>query len=109
MVVGKSLSTPPDFSAGATDAVRDAARNVGLGDEDELLRQTTLFFHACTIGENTLITRSGPRTGLVTTRGFPDTLLMMRGKVTDGLTEAEAGRPGFRSPSPSFPVHSWPR
>ena len=94
MVVGKSLSTPPDFSAGAADAVRDAARNVGLGDEEELLRQTTLFFHACTIGENTLITRSGPRTGLVTTRGFPDTLLMMRGKVTDGLTAAEAGRLG---------------
>ena len=90
MVVGKSLSTPPDYSAGAADAVRDAARNIGLGDEESLLRQTTLFFHACTIGENTLITRSGPRTGLVATRGFPDTLLMMRGKVTDGLTEAEA-------------------
>ena len=92
MAVGKSLSTPPDFSVGAADAVRDAARNIGLGGEEELLRQTTLFFHACTIGENTLITRSGPKTGLVTTRGFPDTLLMMQGKVTDGLTEAEAGR-----------------
>ena len=104
MVVGKSLSTPPDFSAGAADAVRDAARNVGLGDEEELLRQTTLFFHACTIGENTLITRSGPRTGLVTTRGFPDTLLMMRGKVTDGLTEAEAGRLAWlQKPEPFVP------
>ena len=92
MAVGKSLSTPPDFSVGAADAVRDAARNIGLGGEEELLRETTLFFHACTIGENTLITRSGPKTGLVTTRGFPDTLLMMQGKVTDGLTEAEAGR-----------------
>ncbi len=104
MVVGKSLSTPPDFSAGATDAVRDAARNIGLGDEVELLRQTALFFHACTIGENTLITRSGPRTGLVATRGFPDTLLMMRGKVTDGLTEAEAGRLAWlRKPEPFVP------
>ncbi len=104
MVVGKSLSTPPDYSAGATDAVRDAARNIGLGDEADLLRQTTLFFHACTIGENTLITRSGPRTGLVATRGFPDTLLMMRGKVTDGLTEAEAGRLAWlRKPEPFVP------
>ncbi len=104
MVVGKSLSTPPDYSAGAAGAVRDAARNLGLDGEDELLRQTTLFFHACTIGENTLITRSGPRTGLVATRGFPDTLLMMRGKVTDGLTEAEAGRLAWlRKPEPFVP------
>ena len=104
MVVGKSLSTPPDYSAGAADAVRDAARNIGLGDEESLLRQTTLFFHACTIGENTLITRSGPRTGLVATRGFPDTLLMMRGKVTDGLTEAEAGRLAWlQKPEPFVP------
>ena len=104
MVVGKSLSTPPDYSAGAAGAVRDAARNLGLGDEEELLRQTTLFFHACTIGENTLITRSGPRTGLVATRGFPDTLLMMQGKVTDGLTEAEAGRLAWlQKPEPFVP------
>ena len=104
MVVGKSLSTPPDYSTGATDAVRDAARNIGLGREEELLRQTTLFFHACTIGENTLITRAGPSTGLVVTRGFPDTLLMMRGKVTDGLTEAEAGRLAWlRKPEPFVP------
>ncbi len=103
-VVGKSLSTPPDYSAGATDAVRDAARNIGLEDERDLLRQTSLFFHACTIGENTLITRSGPRTGMVATRGFPDTLLMMRGKVTDGLTEAEAGRLAWlRKPEPFVP------
>ena len=104
MVVGKSLSTPPDYSAGAAGAARDAARNLGLGDEGELLRQTTLFFHACTIGENTLITRSGPATGLVATRGFPDTLLMMQGKVTDGLTEAEAGRLAWlRKPEPFVP------
>ncbi len=104
MVVGKSLSTLPDYSTGAADAVRDAARNIGFGDEEELLRRTTLFFHACTIGENTLITRSGPRTGLVATRGFPDTLLMMRGKVTDGLTEAEAGRLAWlRKPEPFVP------
>ena len=104
MAVGKSLSTPPDFSVGAADAVRDAARNIGLGGEEELLRETTLFFHACTIGENTLITRSGPKTGLVTTRGFPDTLLMMQGKVTDGLTAAEAGRLAWlQKPEPFVP------
>jgi N-methylhydantoinase A len=90
MTIGKALSTPDDFALGAIDAVRDAARNLGLAGEDELLRSTRLFFHACTIGENTVITRAGAKTGLITTKGFADTLLMMRGRITDGLTEEEA-------------------
>ena len=55
-----------------------------------MLRSTRLFFHACTVADNTLITRTGARTGLVVTQGFPDTFLMMRSDVTRGLTEAEA-------------------
>ncbi len=89
ITLGKALSTPDDFSRGALDAVRDAAKNLGLAGEEELLRLSRLFFHACTIGENTLITRAGAKTGLVTTKGFADTLLMMRGRITDGLTETE--------------------
>src|SRR5215471_4628990 len=80
ITVGKALSTPDDFAQGAMDAVRDAAKNLGLRGEEDLFRLTTLFFHACTIGENTLITRSGAKTGLITTKGFADTLLMMRGR-----------------------------
>ena len=90
ITIGKALSTPDDFAQGAMNAVADAARNLGLVGEEEILRSTRLFFHACTIGENTLITRAGAKTGLITTKGFADTLLMMRGRITDGLTEAEA-------------------
>src|SRR5581483_7617410 len=82
VTVGKALSTPPEFANGALDAVRDAARNLGRTDERELLADTRLFFHACTVGDNTLLTRSGPKTGLLTTKGFADTILMMRGKTT---------------------------
>ena len=89
VTLGKALSTPEDFSIGAVDAVRDAARNLGLKSERELLAATKLFFHACTVGDNTLITRSGAKTGLIMTKGFADTLLMMRGRTTDGLTEEE--------------------
>ena len=63
VTVGKALSTPDDFSQGALDAVRDAAQNLGLQGADELLLATKLFFHACTVADNTLITRSGPKTG----------------------------------------------
>ncbi|MBI4523342.1 MAG: hydantoinase/oxoprolinase family protein [Deltaproteobacteria bacterium] len=89
ITVGKALSTPDDFARGALDAVRDAAQNLGLAGEQDLLPSTRLFFHACTIGENTLITRAGAKTALLTTKGFADTLLMMRGRITDGLTETE--------------------
>ena len=90
VTLGKALSTPHDFSIGAIDAVRDAAKNLGLANERELLAATKVFFHACTVGDNTLITRSGAKTGLITTKGFADTLLMMRGRTTDGLTEEES-------------------
>jgi N-methylhydantoinase A len=104
ITVGKALSTPGDFSAGALDAVGDAARKLGLQNEDELLRSTKLFFHACTIGDNTLITRAGAKTGLVTTKGFADTILMMRGKTVEGLTEAEAAHlSALTKPEPLVP------
>ena len=90
ITIGKALSTPDDFAQGAVNAVADAARTLGLSGDDEVLRSTRLFFHACTIGENTLITRAGAKTGLITTKGFADTLLMMRGRITDGLTDEEA-------------------
>ena len=88
--IGKALSTPDDFSVGVIDAIRDAAKNVGLRDENELIPLTKIFFHACTIADNALITRTGAKTGLITTKGFGDTILMMRGKTWQGLSETEA-------------------
>ena len=90
IIIGKALSTPDDFAQGAMNAVADAAQSLGLSSANEVLCSTRLFFHACTIGENTLITRAGAKTGLITTKGFADTLLMMRGRITDGLTDEEA-------------------
>ena len=103
VMLGKALSTPDDFAVGAINALSDAAGNLGLAG-DELLRATHLFFHACTVAENTLITRTGPKTGLLTTEGFGDTLLIMRGRTTEGLTESEAFRASTQSkPDPIIP------
>jgi N-methylhydantoinase A len=104
VTLGKALSTPEDFAIGALDAVADAARNLGLASDRELLAATKFFFHACTVADNTLITRSGPKTGLLTTAGFGDTLLIMRGRTTEGLTESEAFRASTQSkPNPIVP------
>ena len=104
LTIGKALSTPDDFSRGVIDSLADGAANLGLASVDDLLRTTRLFFHACTVADNTLITRTGARTGLVVTEGFPDTFLMMRGDVTPGLTEAEASHiAALEKPEPLAP------
>jgi N-methylhydantoinase A len=104
VTLGKALSTPEDFALGAVNAIRDAAENLGLSSETALLTATRLFFHACTVADNTLITRAGPKTGLLTTKGFGDTLLIMRGRTTEGLTESEAFRASTQSkPEPIIP------
>ena len=84
--------------------MRDAAHNIGLSDEEELIRSARFFFHACTIGDNTLITRAGAKTALVTTRGFGDAILMMRGLVTQGLAPTEAAHiSALSKPEPLVP------
>jgi N-methylhydantoinase A len=103
MTFGKASSTPPEFAVGVVDAVKDAARNVGVG-LDALLGATRLFYHACTIGDNTLITRSGAATGLIATKGFGDAMLMMRGGITAGLPDAEANHSSaLTKPEPFVP------
>jgi N-methylhydantoinase A len=87
--IAKALSTPDDFSIGVIDAIGEAAAAAGVATH-QLLGSTSIFFHACTVGENTLITRTGAKTGLLTTRGFADILPMMRGKTWEGLSETEA-------------------
>lgn len=104
LTIGKALSTPDNFAIGVLDAVRDAAKSLGIASEEELLRAAKLFFHGCTVGDNTLLTRSGAKTALITTKGFADTIFMMRGRVTEGLTEAEAAHfYGLCKPEPIVP------
>jgi len=76
--VGKALSTPPNFANGVMDSIQVAAEEMNLAIE-ELFQQTYLFMHGSTVVDNTLLTRSGSTTGLITTAGFEDTLLVTRG------------------------------
>ena len=75
---GKALSTPPNFADGVIASIRSAAKAAGISVED-LLPQTQLFTHGSTVVDNTLLTRGGANTGLITTEGFEDTLLVTRG------------------------------
>ena len=75
--VGKAPSTPQDFSEGILQSVRVTAETLGMTLES-LLRQTSLFCHGSTAATNALLTRSGAKTGLITTIGFEDTIFIMR-------------------------------
>jgi N-methylhydantoinase A len=85
----KASSTPPRFEEGVLHAVTAAASGLGLTLE-QLLADTSLFAHGTTVATNILITRTGPRTALLTTRGHEDAMLIGRTvQKVAGLTESE--------------------
>ena len=92
--LGKTLSTPPDFSIGVMDSIGSAAESMGMSPSD-LLARTSLFMHGSTVVDNTILTRDGQRTGLITTRGFEDTVLATRGAYGrwGGLSEDRIKHP----------------
>jgi N-methylhydantoinase A len=88
-VINKSATTPGDFSSGVMNALQVTAESLDL-ERAELLRQTRVLKHGTTVATNALITRTGSRVGLLTTKGHEDAVFIMRavGRV-DGLDDAE--------------------
>ena len=74
---GKSLTTPDDLQRGVFDGLADAAGEVGV-QVGELLRRTGRMVHATTQSSNAVFAFTGARTAVLATRGFGDTLLIMR-------------------------------
>ena len=76
--IGKALSTPPNFGQGVIDSIENAVGTMGTTIE-ALFAETSLFMHGTTVVDNTILTRGGAETGLITTKGFEDILLVTRG------------------------------
>src|SRR3990172_11466984 len=89
VIESKSFTTPDDLSVGIMKSLDGAAKQLGVSLE-QMLADTRRMIYGSTIGVNTLIQRQGAPTGLITTRGFEDTILIMRaiGRV-DGLSGGE--------------------
>ena len=69
----KMLSTPPDFSGGITQGTEAALKENGIsGNEVEEC------VHGATVATNAIVTRTGVRTGLITSQGFRDVLEIRR-------------------------------
>jgi N-methylhydantoinase A/oxoprolinase/acetone carboxylase beta subunit/N-methylhydantoinase B/oxoprolinase/acetone carboxylase alpha subunit len=86
------------------EAVRLSAEEVGLSRR-ELLARTDLFVHGTTVATNALLTRTGARTGLITTRGHEDSIVIGRAHAqVAGLVEREIVRSArLRKPEPIVP------
>ncbi|MDT4981075.1 MAG: N-methylhydantoinase [Pseudonocardiales bacterium] len=100
----KAPTTPDDFSIGVMDALAEAAGINGI-TLDQLVRRTDVLKNGSTVATNALLTREGTRVGLITTRGFEDTVFIMRavGRV-DGLPAEEVRRIAYvDKPQPLLP------
>lgn len=103
-ISAKAATTPDDLAVGVVNAVREAARQLGVS-LDELLGKTTLFRLSGTTVTNVLITRQGAAAGLITTAGFEDTLHIGRATSTwAGVSEEEVRKVYRRTkPEPLVP------
>ncbi|WP_421998598.1 hydantoinase/oxoprolinase family protein [Reyranella sp.] len=76
-VMGKALTTPADLQQGVMDGLANAADNLSTSVRD-LLQRTDRMVHATTQSSNAVFAFTGACTAVLTTRGFGDTLTIMR-------------------------------
>lgn len=94
VTLAKAFSTPDDFSAGIIDALQVASRTLDRRLA-EVLADTRLLIHSTTVVENAVLAGELAKGGLITTRGFEDTLFITRGGYGrwSGLSEDEKRNP----------------
>ena len=69
----KAPTTPEDLTIGMIEVIEGLAAANGLGIKD-FLEQTRLLVHGTTSPVNAIINKSGPKMGLITTKGHRDVL-----------------------------------
>jgi N-methylhydantoinase A len=83
----KAPTVPNDPAAGVLATLELAAADADVSLE-KLLPQITFFAHGTTVATNAMLERKHAKVGLLQTRGFGDTLSIMRGFKSLGLDEA---------------------
>ena len=89
--IEKAFSTPAQPEKAIGTVLEQLAARDGMA-LSELLAGTVRFAHGTTVSTNALIERKGARVGLLTTRGFEDTLQIGRGPIgrVGGLPQSQA-------------------
>src|SRR5512135_1099994 len=70
-------TTPADLKAGIFNCLDELARQYNL-NRQTFLGQVETLIHGTTEGTNAIIARSGPRMGIIATRGHADTIQLRR-------------------------------
>jgi len=99
----KVPSTPRDYSQGVIDSIELANRSASFSGE-ALLSQADAFFHGTTVGMNAVLTRQGSRVGFITTRGFRDTIPMMRASRTISQDALKMTKPSLQDETTLIPT-----
>ena len=88
-ITTKTPTTHYDLSVGFLRGLEECASKEEITLEN-FLKNTDVIKYCTTLGTNTLLELSGPRLGLITTRGFEDTIFIGRGRQwADGLPLAD--------------------
>lgn len=101
VTLAKSISTPSDIGEGVLNSVELVAEQLGM-DLRSFLVNTRLFLHSTTVAENAIVNGELARAGLITTRGFEDTLPIARGGYSrwSGLSDDEKKDPVRQDKAP---------
>lgn len=76
--IGKALTTPDRIFDGMRAALENAAEQIGM-PITELMRAADVLIYGTTRATNAIVTGQIAKTALLTTRGFPDTLVLREG------------------------------
>ncbi|MEZ5566367.1 MAG: hydantoinase/oxoprolinase family protein [Gammaproteobacteria bacterium] len=76
----KVPSTPQDSSIGVLNGIQKVCKNAGVDP-----KEITHFMHGTTVATNTVLTGTGAKVGLVTTKGYRQVLQIARSFVPGGL------------------------
>ena len=105
VTIVKAPTTPEDRTKGVLDAFDIAAKTQGVSTRD-LISGLAYFAHGTTAATNAFIERKGVKTGLLTTRGFADTLRIQRCMASwAGMADHEIAQYSARTiPEPIIPL-----
>ncbi|MDY7038293.1 MAG: hydantoinase/oxoprolinase family protein, partial [Thermodesulfobacteriota bacterium] len=85
----KTPTTSYNLSVGFMKALKEAASSLNISME-ELIGNTDIIRYSTTIAMNTLLQRTGPKLGLLTTEGFEDLVVIGKGsRWLDQLSSKE--------------------
>jgi len=82
LFTAKAPTTPENLTTGTMETISALAKLCGL-DRKQLLAQATMMVNGTTAGTNAVITRQGPKLGIICTKGFPDVIELRRAPKVD--------------------------